>query len=55
MAGFRVGQAFRVGSSSPQVPRHPTSIWDSDFNIIVYYVRSWLSCLRSWMKMVMVM
>ena len=40
MAGLRVGQAFgmfllpglRVGGSSPQVPRHPTSMCDSSIN-----------------------
>ena len=40
VAGLRVGQAFgvfllpglRVGGSSPQVPRHPTSMCDSRIN-----------------------
>ena len=45
VAGLRVGQAFRVlllpgfgvDSSSPQVPGHPTHIYESGINCLYTY------------------
>ena len=45
MAGLWLGQAFGVfllpgfgvGSSSPQVPRHPTSMCDAGINSPLYF------------------